>query len=262
MDTYNQAMHRALPVVLLAAGCPSAARPRPYPPPEARAVVDHVRGVRDRASTLNADTKTDIRLGSDRVNVTVLMLAAWGGKLRFQAHDPNEATAADLASDGARYCFLDVHHNCGECGPATPENVARMVRIPLEPDDVVALLLGTAPILDGDASVDWDPSNGTEVVALRRGDLVEKIVLDGTEQRWDVLEASLRDAGKGVWTLRHKDFHEVKTADGKTVRLPGASLFEQGGDTVRIQWRDQRVGETLAADAFHLDVPAGLAPCQ
>src|SRR5262249_55861767 len=158
---HNQEMRRALFVALLA-GCSAAPRARPYPAPEARALVEQIRGIRDRASSLNADTKTDVRLGSQRVNVRVDMVAAWGGKLRFQAHDPNSSTAADLASDGSRYCMIDYHANCSECGPATPENVARLVRIPLEPDQVVAVLLGVAPLLDGEATNDWDPEAGHE----------------------------------------------------------------------------------------------------
>jgi hypothetical protein len=254
-------MRRAALVLLAAAGCPSAGRPRPYAAPEAQAVVAHVRGVRDRVSTLNADTKADIRLGDDRVNVTVLMLAAWGGKLRFQAHDPNESTAADLASDGKRYCAVDMHHNCGGCGPATPENVARLVRIPLAPDDVVTVLVGSAPLIDGAASVEWDAGNAQEILTLRAGDQVERIALDGVDQRWDVLEAELKNGGNQVWDVKHKDFHDVTTAAGATVRLPGTSLFTQGGDTVRIGWRDQKVGAALDDAKFHVDVPAGLPAC-
>src|SRR5262249_44330414 len=158
-------------------------------------------------------------------------------------------TAADLASDGQRYCFIDYHHNCGECGPATPENVARMVRIPLEPDQVVALLLGSAPLLDGDASDEWDASAGPHILTLKRGGLVGRVVLGGVEGRWDVLEAALASGGKPVWSLRHKDFHDVGG-----VRLPGASLFEQAGDTVRIQWQEQSVGAPLDDAKFRLQM--------
>jgi hypothetical protein len=250
-------MRPALALVLLA-GCSATPRPRPYPAPEARALVEHIRAIHDRASSLNADTKTDVRLGDQRVNVNVLMLATWGGKLRFQAHDPNQATAADLASDGARYCRVDYHANCSECGPATPENVARLVRIPLEPDEVIAVLLGAAPLLDGEATNAWDPEGGHERLTLRRGDAIENLVLD---DKWDVLEAQLSSGGRTVWSLKHKDFHDVATRAGGSVRLPGASLFEQGGDTVRIQWNDQRVGAPLDAKAFQLDVPPGLPAC-
>ncbi len=249
----------------LLAACPSTTTPRPYAPPSAEALIGHIGALRQHASTLNAETKTDVRLGDQRANVTVYMLAAPGGKLRFQALDPNNATAADLASDGKTYCMLDVHANCGECGPATPENVARLVRIPLEPDEIVTVLLGGAPVLDGDAtniSDEWDPNGGHEVLTIRAGDRVERIVLDGKEGRWDVLEASLAAGGKTLWSLHHKDFHDATAADGHEIRLPGASLFEQGGDTVRILWRDQKVGMPLDDEKFRLEIPAGLPSCR
>lgn len=246
----------------LLAGCPSTTMPRPYAAPTAPALIEHIRSLRQHASTLNAETKTDVRLGDQRANVTVYMLAAPDGKLRFQALDPNNSTAADLASNGKTYCMLDVHANCGECGPATPENVARLVRIPLEPDEIVTVLLGGAPVLEGDATDEWDPNGGHEVLTLRAGDRVERILLDGRDQRWDVLEADMTAGGKTVWSLRHKDFHEVTADDGQKVRLPGASLFEQGGDTVRILWHEQKVGMPLDDQKFQIELPAGLPHCR
>ncbi len=184
-----------LVLAVAVAACGGGQRPRPYPAPEAKTLVDHIAGLRERAPTLNAETRTDFRLDKDRVNLTVLMLAAWGGKLRFQAQDPNSSMAADLASDGKRYCFIDVHHNCAECGPATPENVARMIRIPLDPDDVIAVLLGGAPILAGtQATVEWDASEGEEVLTLAGAAATERIRLDGKDQRWDVVAAEVKSA--------------------------------------------------------------------
>jgi outer membrane lipoprotein-sorting protein len=249
-------------LLLLVAACGGAQVQRRYPAPAAKELLDHVAAVRERAATLNARTKTDVRLGDERVNVTVEMLAAWGGKLRFQAMDPNSAMAADLASDGKRYCFVDVHHNCSECGPATPERVARLVRIPLEPDQVVAVLMGSAPLLpDAQAKESWDPDGGHEILTLAAGDTTERLVLDGRDKRWDVLEAEARRGDKLLWRIRHKDFHDVKTAGGATARVPGASLFEQGGDTVRILWREQKLGEPLDESKFQLTPQAGLRAC-
>jgi hypothetical protein len=244
--------------VLLVTGCPGGEVKRDYPEPTTQAILEHLEKLRQRAPTLKAETKTDFRLNKDRVNLTVNMLAAWGGKLRFQAEDPNGAMAADLSSDGQNYCFIDVHHNCAECGPATPENVARMIRIPLEPDEVVAVLLGSAPVLaDAQAKLAWDPQGGNEILTLTKDGWTEKITLDGRNKAWDVLEASESGPdGKTVWHLRHKDFHDVKG-----VRLPGASLFEQAGDSVRIQWRQQTVGENLDDAKFHLQPQPGLPAC-
>lgn len=250
-------------IAVLLAGCPSSKVQRTYPEPSPQAVLDHLRGLRDRATTLNAETKTDVRIGGERANVAVQILAEWGGKLRFQASDPNNATAADLASDGQRYCFMDVHANCAECGAATRDTVARLVRIPLEPDQVVAVLMGAAPLLESaEATVEWQPDGGHEILTLKQGDAVQRIVLDARDRRWDVLDAQLTENGKTRWRIRHKGFHDVKTPQGAVVRVPGDSIFEEGGDLVRITWKDQRVGAPLTAKAFVLEPPAGLAACK
>ncbi len=248
---------RAFALVVLAA-CPSPRVERPYPAPDAAEVARSVRGVRQRAASLSAETRSDFRLGKERVNLKVYMLAAWGGKLRFQAMSPNDSTAADLASDGKTYCFMDVNANCAACGRATPESVASLIRIPLEPDQVVAVLLGSAPLLDGDATLAWKADGGREVLTVAKDGWKERVELDGTAKRWDVLEAELTGPdGNVAWNLRHKDFHDVGG-----VRLPGASLFEQGGDTVRITWKDQTVGEAIPDAKFHFTPPAGLPVCQ
>ena len=50
---------------LLLSACPPAKVQRPYPPPTAKDLVDHVVAVRKRVPTLKADTKTDVRLGNE-----------------------------------------------------------------------------------------------------------------------------------------------------------------------------------------------------
>ena len=252
--------------LLLVAGCPTSSVTRSYPEPAPQAVLDHLRALKERAPTLNAVTKTDVRVGGERANVEVSILAAWGGKLRFIAADPNHATAADLASNGERYCFVDVHANCAECGAATADTVARLVRIPLEPDQVVAVLMGATPLLEDaeakvEASIEWQPAGGHEILTLKRGDAVQRVVLDGRDRRWDVLESQLTEGGKTRWKIRHKGFHEVKSAQGQTVRVPADSIFEESGDNVRISWREQQIGAPLAAGKFQLTPPPGLAAC-
>jgi hypothetical protein len=258
-------MFRALIVTALVAltGCPHKAIVRPYPAPPAADVVGQVTRRGEIASSLKAETKTDVRMGKERANVTVYILAAPGGKLRFQALNPNDSLAADLASDGARFCFLDTRANCGDCGPATPENVARLIRIPLQPDEVVTVLMGGAPLLpDPTPEVTWDDEDGREILALEADGWKQKVILDGKDKRWDLLLAELHDPkGKLAWRVRHKDFRAVKTKSGETVRLPAASLFEQAGDTVKIEWREQSIGETLDAGKFQIELQEGLPAC-
>jgi Domain of unknown function (DUF4292) len=249
-------------MLLAAAGCPGR-MVRPYPPPPATDLVAHLQERAQNAPSLKAETRTDVRVGKDRANVSVYIRAAWGGKLRFQAMNPNDSLAADLAADAGQFCFLDTHANCGACGPATPENVARLIRIPLEPDEVVAVLLGTAPLLpDQTPEVVWDAEGGHEILSLEAEGWKQKIVLDGRDKRWDLVESELRDPqGKLSWRVRHKDFHAVATPDGKQLRLPGTSLFEQGSDKVKIDWREQVIEPAPDDAKFKLSLPEGLAQC-
>jgi hypothetical protein len=120
--------------------------------------------------------------------------------------------------------------------------------------------MGSTPVLAGEAALEWDAAGGHEIVTVRGREQTQRIVLDGREHRWDVLESELQGGGKTIWKLRHKDFHDVQTAAG-TVRLPGASLFEEGGDTVRIDWRDQRAGEPLDDAKFQFTPQPGLPEC-
>jgi outer membrane lipoprotein-sorting protein len=248
---------------LFACGCPHGTTKRTYPEPAPLDLVSHVTGQQQRARSLRAETKADVWIGNDRANVTVNILAEWGGKLRFQAENPNGMTAADLASDGTTYCMIDANHNCGECGPATGESVGRLLGIILAPDDIVTVLLGSTPVLDGDATVTWDSGCGCEVVDLKARDgYTQRIKLDGKSKRWDVLEAEVKDPqGKRVFKIRHKEFHDVKKPDGTIVRLPGASLFEQKGESAKIDWRKQELDAELPAEAYTIDVPAGLKRC-
>jgi hypothetical protein len=254
----------ALMVPALAA-CPTKKIPRPYPDPGAEAVIAHVNGLRERAGTLRAETLSDARIGKERANVTVLILAAWGGKLRYMAMNPGEVNmAADLASDGTEYCFVDANNNCGECGPATPENVGRLIQVVMAPDDVVTMMLGGTPLLtDATAKLEWKAEGGQEILTLERSDgWRQRVVLDGREKRWDVLDAELEDPeGTKVWRIRHKDFHPVKNGRGETVRLPGKSFFEQPGNSVLIQWKEQELDVPLGDEKFRMEFPTGLGPC-
>jgi hypothetical protein len=254
-----------IPLVLLATACPGSRMARPYPEPAADEVVSYLSTLRERVQTLRAETLSDARIGDQRANLTVYILAGWGGRLRYMAMNPGGgAMAADLASDGTTFCFVNANDNCGECGPATPENVGMLLRVVMEPDDVVTMMMGGTPVLAGaTATLRWEDSSGHEVLDLVGGDgSKQRVVLDGHDHKWDVLTSEVRGPdGKVQFRIRHKDFHAVKTPAGKTVRLPGKSFFEQPGNDALITWKEQEVDVELPGDKFRFDLPEGIRHC-
>lgn len=220
-----------------------------------------LRGRTERLKTLRATAKVDhFASGGERVRVRVNMLLARGGKLRFEADNPLGGSLATLTSDGSQFALLDVRNNRFLTGPANACNVARLIRLALPPDDIVAVLMGGAPLGGKVKSVGWDPDNGgREVLTLSQPDGGEETVkLDARERRWDVMRAERRDAaGKVVWRVTNDGFK-----DHGGFRLPDVSDVEEPphGADAEIKFRSVEPNIGIADDLFRLSPPAGITP--
>jgi hypothetical protein len=162
-------------------GCahqPAAARVRTSPAPTAAELVARLAARQADLASMNARVRATSWLGGDRVRATVLMLVERSGKLRLEAQVSLQGTVAVLATDGERFALLDVGHNELRRGPACPRNVAALIRIPLAPAEVAALLLGDVRLPDPTASADpahqprveWDAELGGDVLVVPRLD--------------------------------------------------------------------------------------------
>jgi outer membrane lipoprotein-sorting protein len=244
----------------LVAGCPRPAV-RPYPPPSADELMTALRARAEHLKTLRMTAKVDhMANGGERVRIKVNMLLARGGKLRFEADSPLGGALATLTSDGTQFSLLDVRSNRFLTGPAKACNVARLIRLSIAPDDVVAVLMGGAP-LDGTVkSVGWDPNHGgREVLTLSPpGGGEETIQLDARDKRWDVMRAERRDAaGKVLWRVTNDNFK-----DYGDVRLPEVEDVEEPphGADAEIKLRSVEPNLEIKDELFRLPPPQGVTP--
>src|SRR5205807_1117700 len=117
-------------VLLLVCGCPPAAVQRPYAPPKAEELLESLRARQQQVRSLRAVARVDhLGEGGQRVKVTVTMLLERGGKLRLEAESPMGGALATLVADGHDFALLDTRQNRFLVGPASPCNVARLIRI-------------------------------------------------------------------------------------------------------------------------------------
>lgn len=242
-----------LTLVALAWGC--ARHPpvvRPYPPPSADRLMAAWRAHQQAFTAMNARARATSWLGGDRVRATVLMLVDRAGRLRFEAEISLQGTVAVLATDGRRFGLLDLSHNELRRGPACPANVAALIRIPLAPAEVAAILLGDARIPDGTSAgapspgatrVDWDAHRGTEVLSVPR--------LDGWLRIW--FERVAPPPGAGLGTA--DGVGDGRTVDASGWRILGATATSQDGKARwRVSYEDfSPVGP--AAGSPHLEAP-------
>ncbi|MCB9569290.1 MAG: hypothetical protein H6710_19105 [Myxococcales bacterium] len=99
--------------------------------------------------------------------------------------------------------------------------------MPMAPRELIALILGGAPLLPGKAEVidqGWDRREGHEILRLRSGELEEELRFAWLGDRWWPVGASLyRRRGAEllwIWTVLHED---PRAVDGAT--LPSKTVI-------------------------------------
>jgi outer membrane lipoprotein-sorting protein len=247
-------------VVPLLAGCPKPAV-RPYPPPSGEELLTVLKARAEHLKTLRMTAKVDyMENGGQRAKVKANILVARGGKLRIEADSPLGGALATLTSDGVKFAMLDLRANRFLAGPAKACNVARLIRIAIPPDDIVAILMGGAPLSGTIKGVSWDPNNGgREVLTLAQpdgGDLVLK--LDARDKRWDVMRAERHDpAGKLLWRVTNEDFK-----DHGDVRLPDTEDVQEPphGADAEIKLRGVEPNIEIKDELFRLPPPENVQP--
>lgn len=260
----------ALIVCAVAAGCPGArSHPRSYPVPAADEILAHLAATQQRARSYRAESVMDYWVDGERVKGTVLLMGRTGARLRINALTPaGDTVAADLACDGIGFEYIDYRNDCQLTGACTRNSIAELLRISLEPDDFLLMVMGSTPVIpDAQGSVTWDASKGHEVVQLTTPDnrLTQTIVLDGRDRRWDVLSSVVRDArGNVLWSLENKDMETLQAEDGAVFRVPAKTRLEQPQENadLLVRWGKRTFNLAVDEAKFDMDIPAGLRACR
>jgi hypothetical protein len=254
------------------AGCPRHVHlERPYPPPAPAELREILRARQQEVRTLNGRVRATSWVGGERLKATVLLLVERPGRLRLEAEVTLQGTVAVLTTDGANFAFLDTRKNELRRGPACPANVASLIRIPLGPSDVAAILLGDARVPDpaptDDDQVSWDGELGADVLDVRRneGGRLRYAIKRLAGNRPQIAAVTAIDVvEKPVWRVSFEDFVDVPStasSPAAPLSLPGTIRFAEGNasfdDGVEIHFKDRTLNDPAAPQAFTLTAPPG-----
>ncbi len=255
--------------LMTAAGCGSKPVKRAYPEPALAELLEHLTEKNRSARSFRAESVMDYWVGGERVKGTVLLMGRKGARVRINALNPTgDNVAADLACDGIGFEFINYNENCQLNGLCDKDSIAELLRIRLEPDDFMLMVMGTTPLIpDAQGTLTWDDKNGYEVLDLVSpdGQFTQSIALDGRERRWDVITSELRDArGNVLWRLRNKDFSPLQAQDGASFRVPGKSQLEQPDEKadLLVEWRERAFNLDIETARFDMEIPPGLPSCK
>lgn len=218
-------MTRGVPALLLAlaAGCVRA------PPPDLSAdpaqLLAEVRAREARVQRVAGSARLRLESPEGSGSLDALAAAERPARLRLELLDFFGGPVGLLVAADGRLTFLDARRGVWYRGAATPENLSRILRVPLTVEDLAAAACGSPLLIEG-APRSAEPGNGVMRLVLRGG---------GVEQRLDV------GAGAAVESSR--------------LLRPGAGEGEAGPglDFGSFRW----MGGLRVATAVHLEAPGG-----
>ncbi len=242
----------ALALLLLAAGC----RPR-VPPPDLSldpaALLAQVEAAQGRVHSVQGEARVHVEAEGQSGTVSQFIAAEAPDRLHLEALDFFGNPAAVLVSADGRFSLYDARRKVLYRGAATPANLARLVPLPLPAEDLVRILCGAAPLLDG-RPVRAAPGPGFVELVLEAGSRTQALRIGPGAA---VERSALRTGGARARGDYDLTFDAPRPAGA--VRFPGEVSLRAEAPRVRLElrWRDVEVNGALAPALFRLDPPRG-----
>lgn len=244
-------------------GCP--AKPKPVIDPVGE-VLPSPSALLARISTAAQSRRSLRALGrvtyfgeEGRVRLNVVEVVERPARFRIETISPLEQPIDTMTSDGERLWLLS--KGVLREGPATPENIARLVPIPLRASELVDVLLGGVPISDRYKAVRVERSaKDAELLELTLEDdahVQALITIDPAESK--VLSAEVKEAsGELRFSVVFSDFQALSAGGAlpKTIefKMPARKL------DVSIKLKELEANVAIEPTLFVLVPPPGVRP--
>jgi hypothetical protein len=242
-----------------------------------------VSGVRGRA-------KIDYLGKNGRVRGDVVVLAGAPANLRLGITANVVGAAGEISSDGKEFVADDKSSQRYMIGPAKPCNIAKLTQVPLPSTELVPMLWGMRPKIDGPIACDglsWSSDGYYRVMLREQGKpLAHELDLAPSPDDWSKpwSEQRVRLVGvigwegeKLLYRVTMGDHAPTRTADplvdpeGLSPSIPPSGpqvvvdvprkihveVPDKGSDVV-FKYEDATVNPPLVPNAFHLNVRPGV----
>jgi hypothetical protein len=243
---------------LLAAAAVLAGCPPRVPPPDLSldpaALAGQVLAAQGRIRSVRGEVRIAIDTKQLSGTVPALVAAEKPDRVLVQTLDFFGNTVAVLAAADGKLSLYDARARVVYRGPATPENLARLVPVPLSPAALVEILCGSAPLVTGEP-VSAEPGRGWVTLRISGGARTEDLRI-GPGAR--VLRASVRVGGQpgpGAYDLEFGAFDALEGLD-----FPAEVSLSAESPRVRMKvtWSDAEPNATLDQKTFTPRIPAGV----
>ncbi len=177
-------------------------------------------------------------------------------KLRIELVSPFNSPLNVLTVNEKEFALHDIREAKYMTGPAEPCNIARLIQIPLPSSDVIRILLGYSPIMEGKSKVEWDTA-GFYRVTITDKDRVQKLEIGPDKNTLPVFRSVLEDKEGIVFDItysRHQTVSGVSVPHEIRVKMPR----EKADLLIRYNTGEVEFNVELPPDSWEQAPPAGL----
>lgn len=191
-----------------------------------------------------------------RVQGKVLLMASLPDKLRIEVLSPFGNPLSVLTVSDNRFALYDSKEGRFMQGRADPCNIARLVQIPLPAEQVMRVLTGYAPIIEGRRESKWD-GRGFYDVSIEEGGRKQNLHVGPNRKELPLLRSILSDGSGTVFNIvfdRWSAFGGIVVPTEIRVKMPRNKadlLLRYDGDGVELNPK-------LPDDAWTQPIPAGI----
>ena len=235
----------------------------PVPPPanaytSGPDILKDLENERRGVSSFRVTGRVDDFGGKHRIQGKAYLFSVLPKKLRIELVSPFGSPLNVLTINDDQFAIHDLREGKYLTGPAEPCNIARFVRIPMPPEDVVRVLVGSTPLMAGKAKVKWD-TEGFYRVTIHGDERTQHLEIGGDHRILPLLRSRLEDADGTVFDITNGKWQPV---DG--IEMPHEIRVKMPTEKAHILVRYDKGGVELNVDlpddAWSQSPPAYLKP--
>lgn len=202
-------------------------------------------------TSLRAEGTILMRRGGKRIKAHMILLLRRPATLRFETVSFFEQPLSILVTDGMQFSLWDMDKGRFYQGDATPQNISRVIPIPMDGPEVSGILFGDPPLIPF-AESKLDFKDGLYVLTLSNSQQKQTIKIHPTRLR--PTEVLLKTGGKEYYKLVYDDWHDTQppVIEKATFSMPSENIH------LVIKVRDVEKNVDLKDDLFVLTPPEGI----
>lgn len=236
----------------LVTGCPKA-QVVAGPAPEASALYAQAQAAHQVPQTLSGEAKAFVEAPEHGGRYAMHVSVQRPRSMRLEALSPLGDPAAVLVADQGHFALLDLRNNVFYRGPATPQNLSRLLPAPLRDEELVSLITGAVPELPGSHPASSQRDGDGYLLVLAAPGVLQRVSLGGDLRVNEVRRTT--EGGALLWDVG-LDEHD----DSSGAQVPRLLHLDAPAGKIKVDLRLRNVvaGKPPPAGAFLLGPPPGM----